>query len=119
MQSVFNKIPAMAYLNGLCAQLKARNCKVALVSSGIPATLVKKLASSINADYAYGVEVGESNGSLTGKIWGDAISRNGKLKIICDILNKHTSQPKLRGVADTDNRASSSRALKIGFNPIS
>jgi len=120
MQSVFNKIPAMAYLNGLCAQLKARNCKVALVSSGIPVTLVKKLASSINADYAYGVEVGESNGSLTGKIWGDAISRNGKLKIICDILNQeHLSTEDCVVVADDRNNRCIflPGALKIGFNP--
>ena len=69
MLSIFGRIPAMAYLQGLCAQLKARNCKVALVSSGIPTVAVKRLAASICADYAYGVELGEKDSRLTGEIW--------------------------------------------------
>lgn len=120
MLNVFSRIPAMAYLQGLCAQLKARNCKVALVSSGIPTVAVKKLAASISADYAYGVEVDESNGRLTGEIWGDAISKNGKLKILCDILNRERMLPEDCVVVadDRNNRCIFlPGALKIGFNP--
>ena len=120
MLNVFGRIPAMAYLQGLCAQLKARNCKVALVSSGIPTVAVKKLAASICADYAFGVEVGECNGRLTGEIWGDAISKNGKLKILCDILNKEHMLPENCVVVadDRNNRCIFlPGALKIGFNP--
>jgi phosphoserine phosphatase len=46
MLNIFGRIPAMAYLQRLCAQLKARNCKVAIISSGIPTVAVKKLAAS-------------------------------------------------------------------------
>jgi phosphoserine phosphatase/dolichol kinase len=120
MLSIFARIPAMAYLQGLTAQLKARNCKVALVSSGIPAVAVKRLAASICADYAYGVELGESNGRLTGEISGDAITKNGKLKILCDILNQEHMLPENCVVVadDRNNRCIFlPGALKIGFNP--
>lgn len=120
MLNIFSRIPAMAYLQGLCAQLKARNCKVALVSSGIPAAAVKRLAASICADYAYGVELGESGGRLTGEIWGDAITKNGKLKILCDILNQEHMLPENCVVVadDRNNRCIFlPGALKIGFNP--
>jgi dolichol kinase/phosphoserine phosphatase len=120
MLNVFSKIPAMAYLQGLCAQLKARNCKVALITSGIPTAAVKKLAAQICADYAYGVEVGESGGRLTGEIWGDAISKNGKLKILCSILNQeHLAIEDCVVVADDRNNRCIflPGALKIGFNP--
>lgn len=119
MLSVFSKIPASMYLHGLCSQLKARNCTVALVSSGIPTAAVKKLAASICADYAYGVEVGESDGRLTGEIWGDAITKNGKLKILCDILNReHLAVEDSVIVADDRNNRCIflPSALKIGFN---
>jgi len=58
---VFDKIPATPYLHNLCAQLKARNCKVALISSGIPTVAVQKLAAAVCADYAYGVEIGQND----------------------------------------------------------
>lgn len=120
MLNIFNRIPAMAYLQGLCAQLKARNCRVALVSSGIPTVAVKRLAASICADYAFGVELGEKDGRLTGEIWGDAITKNGKLKILCDILNQEHLLPESCVVVadDRNNRCIFlPGALKIGFNP--
>ena len=84
---IFGKIPATPYLQSFFCQLKARNCKIALISSGIPTVIVKKLAATLGADYAYGVEVETKDGKLTGEIRGDAISKNGKLKILCEILN--------------------------------
>jgi dolichol kinase len=81
---------------------------------------VKRLAASICADYAFGVEVGEVNGRLTGEISGDAISKNGKLKILCDILNKEHMLPENCVVVadDRNNRCIFlPGALKIGFNP--
>ena len=120
MLVIFSKIPAIPYLQSFFCQLKARNCKIALISSGIPTVIVKKLANTLGADYAYGVEVETKDGKLTGEIWGDAISRNGKRKILNEIL----SQENLRlsdciVVADDRNNSCifMPKMLKIGFNP--
>jgi phosphoserine phosphatase/dolichol kinase len=120
VMAIFSRIPATPYLQHLCAQLKQRNCKVALISSGIPTFAVQKLATAMCADYAYGVEIGERDGRLTGEIWGDAISKNGKLTILCEILNREGIL--MRGcvvVADDRNNRCIflHSALKIGFNP--
>ncbi len=120
MLNLFGRIPAMPYLQNLCGQLKARNCKVALISSGIPTLAMKKLAASLCADYAFGVEVEQKDGRLTGNIWGDAISRNGKLKILCDVLNREGLHVEdcIIVADDRNNRCIFlPGALKIGFNP--
>ena len=120
MLAIFSKIPATPYLQTFFCQLKARNCKIALISSGIPSVIVKKLASTLGADYGYGVEVETKDGQLTGEISGDAISKNGKWRILSEIL----SQENLRlnaciVVADDRNNSCIFRPemLKIGFNP--
>jgi phosphoserine phosphatase len=120
MLIIFSKIPATPYLQTFFCQLKARNCKIALISSGIPTVIVKKLANTLGADYAFGVEVETKDGQLTGEIWGDAISKNGKRKILYEIL----SQENLRlsdciVVADDRNNSCifMPKMLKIGFNP--
>jgi phosphoserine phosphatase len=117
---IFSKIQATPYLQSFFCQLKARNCKIALISSGIPAVIVEKLAIALGADYAYGVEVEIKDGTLTGEIRGDAISKNGKHKILCEILSREN----LRSsdcivVADDRNNSCifMPEALKIGFNP--
>ena len=83
---IFDKIPSTPYLQNFFAQLKNRNCKIALISSGLPTVVVKKLADAVGADYAYGIEVETVDGKLTGEIRGDAIEPNGKLKILSQIL---------------------------------
>jgi phosphoserine phosphatase len=117
---IFGKIPAIPYLQSFFCQLKERNFKIAVISSGIPAVIVKKLAATLGADYAFGVEVGTEEGELTGEIWGDAIAKNGKQKILLEIL----SQENLRledcvVVADDRNNRCIflPGMLKIGFNP--
>jgi phosphoserine phosphatase len=117
---IFGKIPATPYLQSFFCQLKERNFKIAIISSGIPAVIVKKLAATLGADYAFGVEVGTEEGELTGEIWGDAIAKNGKQKILLEIL----SQENLRledcvVVADDRNNRCIflPGMLKIGFNP--
>ena len=120
LMSIFNKIPATPFLQHMCAELKNRNCKVALISSGLPSTIVKKLSTVLCADYAYGIEVGEQDGKLTGDIWGDAITENGKLKILNDILNQENLTPKdcIVIADDRNNRCIfMPEMLKIGFNP--
>jgi len=119
LMNIFSKIPATPYLQNFFCQLKARNCKIALISSGIPAVIVEKLGIALGADYAYGVEVETKDGKLTGEIRGDAISKNGKQKILREIINRENVQ--LRDcivVADDRNNRCifMSEALKIGFN---
>jgi dolichol kinase/phosphoserine phosphatase len=117
---IFGKIPATPYLHNFFCQLKARNCKIALISSGIPTVIVEKLATVLGADYAYGVEVETKDGKLTGEIWGDAITKNGKRKILCEILDHEKLTPSdcIIVADDRNNRCIFMPGmLKIGFNP--
>ncbi|MDR0492793.1 MAG: haloacid dehalogenase-like hydrolase [Nitrososphaerota archaeon] len=116
----FSKIPASPYLQSLFRQLKSRNCIIALISSGVPTVLIKKLGDSVGADYVYGIEVEQKDGKLTGAIWGDAITKNGKLKILCEILNRENLlfSDCIVVADDRNNRCIfMPEMLKIGFNP--
>ncbi len=120
LMSIFDKIPATPFLQNIFSQIKMRNCKIALISSGLPTVIVKKLADSLCADYAYGVEVETKDGYLTGKIWGDTIYPNGKLKVLSKILT--TEGLRLSDcivVADDRNNRCIflPGIVKIGFNP--
>jgi len=118
--AIFSKIPATPYLQSFFCQLKARNCKIALISSGLPSTIVKKLADILGADYAYGIEIETKDGKLTGKIWGDAIEKSGKLAILKNILNQVGLKfEDCIVVADDRNNSCifMPGILKIGYNP--
>lgn len=118
--ALFSKIPATPYLQSFFCQLKSRNCKIALISSGLPSVIVKKLSDILGADYAYGIEVETNNGKLTGQIKGDAIEKSGKLKLLQEILNKEGLQlTDCIVVADDRNNSCifMPEVLKIGFNP--
>ncbi|MGA3112286.1 MAG: HAD-IB family phosphatase [Candidatus Bathyarchaeia archaeon] len=120
LKEVFEKISPITYLKGVFSQIKARGCKIALISSGLPTMLVKELSDALGAEYAYGVEVEIIDGKLTGKIWGDAIQPEGKLKIVEQILTAENLG--LRDcvvVADDRNNRCMflPGMLKIGFNP--
>lgn len=116
----FSKIPATPYLQNFFCQLKARNYKTALISSGIPTVIVQKLARTLGADYAYGVETEITEDKLTGAIWGDAITKKGKYKILQEIL-KQEKLPLKDCVVVADDRNNSCiflpDMLKIGFDP--
>ena len=120
LMTIFSKIPATPYLQSFFCQLKARNCKIALISSGLPSIIVKKLSDILGADYAYGIETEITDGKLTGQIWGDAIDKNGKLKILRNILDQECLQLN-DCIVIADDRNNSCiflpEMLKIGFNP--
>jgi len=84
---IFDEIPSKPQLQDIFAQLKTRNCKIALISSGLPMVIVEKLASTLGADYAFGIEVGVNDEALTGEIWGDVIEADGKFKVLSQILS--------------------------------
>jgi HAD superfamily phosphoserine phosphatase-like hydrolase len=120
MQEIFGRIVATATLQALFNQLKERNCKIALISSGIPTTAVQKLAETLGANYAYGVETETADDKITGKIGGDAITKNGKTKILCNILNQTglTIEDCIVVADDRNNRCIfMPGVLKIGVNP--
>jgi dolichol kinase/phosphoserine phosphatase len=120
LKCVFDEIPSKPQLVNLFAQLKIRNCKTALISSGLPTIIVEKLANIVGADYAFGIEVGVNDDTLTGEIWGDAIEPNGKFKILSRLLEAEGL--KLEDcVVVADDRNNSciflSGMQKIGYNP--
>ena len=117
---IFDEIPSKPVLQCLFYELKMRNCKIALISSGIPTAIVEKLASGLGADYAVGIEVGVKDVTLTGKIWGDAIEKNGKLTVLKRILAaEKLSLDDCVVVADDRNNSCIflSGMQKIGYNP--
>ena len=119
LMAIFERI-LPTNLQSTFLQIKERNCKIALISSGLPTVIVKKLANALGADYAYGVEVETEDGKLTGKIWGDAIEPNGKLKILTQILTPENLRlSDCIVVADDRNNSCMflPGMLKIGFNP--
>lgn len=120
LAQIFNEIPFNPRVGRVFTQLKARKCKIALISSGLPAFLVKKLASKLGADYAFGIEVGVNDGKLTGEIWGDVIEVDGKRKVLLQLLAAEALTPKdCVVIADDRNNLSMflSGMLKIGYNP--
>jgi dolichol kinase/phosphoserine phosphatase len=117
---IFDKIPSTPQLQNVFAQLKIRNCKTALISSGLPAVIVKKLASTLGADYAFGIEVGLNDGKLTGEIWGDVIEANGKFRVLSQILAAEgLNLNDCVVIADDRNNSPIflSGMQKIGYNP--
>ena len=120
LMQIFEDIPSKPQLQSLFAQLKARNCKIALISSGIPTVIVEKMASTLGADYAFGIEVGVNDDALTGEIWGDAIEANGKRKVLTGILAAEgLCLSDCVVVADDRNNSCVflSGMQKIGYNP--
>jgi dolichol kinase/phosphoserine phosphatase len=120
LMRILDEIPLKPQLQSIFAQLKIRNCKTALISSGLPTVIVEKLASTVGADYAFGVEVGVNDNALTGEIGGDAIEPNGKFKVLSQILA--AEELKLEDcVVVADDRNNSciflSGMQKIGYNP--
>jgi phosphoserine phosphatase len=120
LMRIFDELPSKPQLERVFAQLKTRNCKIALISSGLPTVIVEKLASTLGADYAFGIEVGVNDGRLTGEIWGDAIEFDGKFKVLSQILAAEGLNLKdCVVVADDRNNKSIflSGMQKIGYNP--
>ncbi len=120
LMRIFDKISSISQMEGIFAKLKARNCKTALISSGLPTAIVKKLADTLGADYAFGIEVGMNDGELTGQIWGDVIDSKGKFKVLSQILSAEALGVKdcIVVADDRNNRPIFLPGMqKIGYNP--
>jgi dolichol kinase/phosphoserine phosphatase len=117
---IAEKVPVIPNANEVFDQLKAQGCKTALISSGVPAVIVKRLATKLGADYGFGFEMGVNNEMLTGEIWGGVIERNGKFQVFSQILKAEGLSPSdCVVVADDRNNAAIflRETRKIGYNP--
>jgi HAD superfamily phosphoserine phosphatase-like hydrolase len=114
------KVPVIPGAKEVFDQLRAQGCKTALISSGVPAIIVKRLAAKLGADYGVGFDIGVNNDVLTGEIWGGVIERNGKLQVLSQILQKEgLSLSDCAVVADDRNNVAIflREIQKIGYNP--
>jgi HAD superfamily phosphoserine phosphatase-like hydrolase len=118
---VFDQIPATPTLQNFFAQVKQKNYRVALISSGLPTIIVEGLAKCVEADYAYGIDVCVNDaGEVTGRISGEAIEPNGKMKILQKILAEEglTLSDCTVVSDDRNNRCLyTPQTKKIGYNP--
>ncbi|MEM2888856.1 MAG: haloacid dehalogenase-like hydrolase [Candidatus Bathyarchaeia archaeon] len=117
---VFENVPLLPGVEETFCELRKSGIKTALISSGIPRIALENLGQRLGVDFVSGLEVGVSDGVLTGEIWGDVIEPDGKAVALKQIIegNKLSSYY-LVGVADDRNNLSMFKLcdLKIGYNP--
>jgi HAD superfamily phosphoserine phosphatase-like hydrolase len=117
---IFRQIPLLPDVKDVFAKLRSEGWKTALISSGLPNFVVNDLAARLDADYAFGFELGMKDGVVTGEIWGDVIEHNGKLLVMNRVLETEgLAAEDCVVVADDRNNASIflPKMLKIGYNP--
>jgi dolichol kinase/phosphoserine phosphatase len=116
----FRQMPLLPDTAEVFAQLKGKHLKTALISSGLPQVIVNDLASRLQTDYAFGLNLCTDNGILTGDIKGDVIKKHGKALVVNRIMvREKLAKQNLVVVADDWNNSPIfyPEALKVGFNP--
>jgi HAD superfamily phosphoserine phosphatase-like hydrolase len=100
--------------------LNKNGYRTALISSGLPTPVVEDLATRLQADYAYGLELEIADERLTGAIGGEVLKSGGKAAVLKKILEKEGLTPQdCVMVADDRNNLSMFPLcrLRIGYNP--
>jgi dolichol kinase/phosphoserine phosphatase len=118
--SIFKQVPLTPQTKQVFEELRSGGWKTALISSGLPAIVVIELASRLEADYGFGIELKTQNDVLTGGISGEVIEKKGKLRVLRRILAiEELLVEDFVVIADDRNNLSIflPEALKIGFNP--
>lgn len=114
------RIPLMPGTKEVFRTLNEKGYRTALISSGLPTPVVEDLATTLKADYAYGLELEIKDEKLTGAIGGDVLRSGGKAVVLQKILEKEglTAQNCVM-VADDRNNLSMFPLcrLRIGYNP--
>lgn len=114
------RIPLMPGTEEVFRTLREKGYRTALISSGLPTPVVEDLATTLKADYAYGLEIEIKDEKLTGAIGGDVLRSGGKAVVLQRILEKEglTAQNCVM-VADDRNNLSIFPLcrLRIGYNP--
>lgn len=117
---IFKQVPLLPGVKEVFENLHSRGWKTALISSGLPTFIVQDLASTLGADYAFGLELEIKDDVVTGEVWGDTIEHDGKLAVLRRILETEGLKPKdCAVIADDRNNAQIMlpEILKIGYNP--
>jgi len=113
------RIPLLHGVEEVFKKLKRAGCKTALISSGLPQPFVETLASKLEADYAYGVNLEVVDDRLTGEIGGTVIQPEGKAVVLREILATEGLTVKdCAVVADDRNNLPMFAlcSLRIGYN---
>ena len=117
---LYKTIPLLPGTAEVFKKLKESGFKTALISSGLPNQVVEDLATRLQADYAYGLEIEVINERLTGVISGDVLKSKGKASVLKNILEKESFTPEncIMVADDRNNRSMFPLCkLKIGYNP--
>ena len=120
LRDIFKQVPLMPYAKEVFKDLRSAGWRTALISSGLPTIVVRDLASTLKADYAFGIELETQNDIFTGEISGEVIERKGKLLILRKILTAEKLRPKDCVVVGDDRNNLPiflPETLKIGYNP--
>jgi len=118
--SLFGGLPLMPRVEFVFDDLKKAGFEIAMISSSIPRIALEQLGRNLEADYVSGLEIGLSEGFLTGQIWGDVIEPEGKAVALQKILNNGPPLPyHCVAVADDRNNLPLFQIchLGIGYNP--
>jgi len=114
------RIPLTPGTEEVFKTLNKNGYRTALISSGLPTPAVEDLATRLQADYAYGLELEIADERLTGAIGGDVLRSGGKAAVLQKILEKENLTPQdCVMVADDRNNLSMFPlcGLRIGYNP--
>ena len=117
---LYKNIPLMPSVKELFKKLKDAGHTTALISSGLPTFFIKDLATTLKADYAFGLELETVKGHLTGEISGDVIKPDGKAIVLKKILQDTNLSPKDCTIIVDDRNNLPMFPLsktKIGYNP--
>lgn len=117
---LYKRIPLIPGVEEVFKKLKGAGYRTALISSGLPTPFVEHLATRLNADYAFGLQLETTDNRLTGEVCGDAVKRNGKALVLKKILESEGLSPRdCVVVADDRNNLPMFPlcALRIGYNP--
>jgi phosphoserine phosphatase len=116
----YRKMPLLPDSQKVFEDLHKNGWKTALISSGLPNIFIQELATKLNADHAFGLELKTHCDEFTGEIEGEAIKENGKAAILKKILKKE-NMPSQNCVLVADDRNNLQMfpyaGLKIGYNP--
>ncbi|MHA1712256.1 MAG: HAD-IB family phosphatase, partial [Candidatus Freyarchaeota archaeon] len=117
---LYLRVPLIPNAKMVVKKLKDAGYKVALISSGMPKIFVEDLATRLGADYAFGLNLENVNGWLTGRIWGDVVKPSGKAVVLERIMKMEgISRENCVVVVDDRNNLPMFplSALRIGYNP--
>lgn len=117
---LYRRVPLMPSAMEVFKVVKEAGYRTALISSGLPQPFVEDLAARLNADHAFGLELGVSESRLTGEVGGDAVKPNGKALILKKVLDKEGLSPQdCVVVADDRNNLPMFplSSLRVGYNP--